>query len=86
VLPSDALEAPLEAARWLVKIALHCGGHDNVTVAVLPFPGHSAGPHRSDASSSNGKWPPRYAPVAGGVRIRPVRSDGDGRSGTILGT
>jgi serine/threonine protein phosphatase PrpC len=85
VLPTDALEAPLEAARWLVKIALHCGGHDNVTVAVLPFRSRSAGPHRSGTSSSNGEWPHRYAPAAGGVRIRPAGSDGDGRSGTILG-
>lgn len=84
VLPTDALEAPLEAARWLVKIALHCGGHDNVTVAVLPFPVRSAGPHRS-GTSSNGEWPHRYAPAVGGVRIRPAGSDGGGRSGTILG-
>lgn len=38
-LPADALEAPLTAACRLVEIALHRGGHDNVTVAVLPFPG-----------------------------------------------
>ncbi|MDQ2882197.1 MAG: serine/threonine-protein phosphatase [Actinomycetota bacterium] len=35
-LPAQALEAPLDAARRLVEIALHSGGHDNVTVAVLP--------------------------------------------------
>ncbi|MGH3780570.1 MAG: PP2C family protein-serine/threonine phosphatase [Pseudonocardiaceae bacterium] len=35
-LPAQALEAPLDAARQLVEIALHSGGHDNVTVAVLP--------------------------------------------------
>jgi serine/threonine protein phosphatase PrpC len=34
-LPADALDAPLDAARRLVEIALHCGGHDNITVAVL---------------------------------------------------
>jgi serine/threonine protein phosphatase PrpC len=34
-LPADALDAPLDAARHLVEIALHCGGHDNITVAVL---------------------------------------------------
>jgi serine/threonine protein phosphatase PrpC len=38
-LGSEALEAPLTAARRLVEIALHRGGHDNVTVAVLPFTG-----------------------------------------------
>jgi serine/threonine protein phosphatase PrpC len=42
-LPADALEAPLDAARQLVEIALHSGGHDNVTVAVLPFVSCSAG-------------------------------------------
>ncbi len=36
-LPAQALEAPLDAARRLVEIALNCGGHDNITVAVLPF-------------------------------------------------
>ena len=41
-LPADALEAPLDAARRLVEIALHRGGRDNVTVAVLPFVNHPA--------------------------------------------
>jgi serine/threonine protein phosphatase PrpC len=36
-LPADALEAPLDAARRLVEIALQSGGRDNITVAVLPF-------------------------------------------------
>jgi serine/threonine protein phosphatase PrpC len=34
-LPAGAFEAPLDAARHLVEIAMHCGGHDNITVAVL---------------------------------------------------
>jgi serine/threonine protein phosphatase PrpC len=34
-LPAGTLEAPLDAARRLVEIALDCGGHDNITVAVL---------------------------------------------------
>lgn len=38
-LPARALRAPLNAARRLVEIALHSGGRDNVTVAVLPFAG-----------------------------------------------
>ncbi|GGX50551.1 hypothetical protein GCM10010358_00050 [Streptomyces minutiscleroticus] len=36
--PLDAAERPLHAARVLVGHALDGGGHDNVTVAVLPFP------------------------------------------------
>jgi serine/threonine protein phosphatase PrpC len=36
-LPAQALEAPFDAARRLVEIALRRGGHDNITVAVLPF-------------------------------------------------
>lgn len=36
-LPTKALQAPLDAARELVEVALHHGGRDNITVAVLPF-------------------------------------------------
>ncbi|MCA1670831.1 MAG: serine/threonine-protein phosphatase [Actinobacteria bacterium] len=36
-LPVEALDAPLHAARELVEVALHRGGRDNITVAVLPF-------------------------------------------------
>ncbi|MFI7287004.1 PP2C family protein-serine/threonine phosphatase [Streptomyces anulatus] len=35
--PADAQEQPLRAARMLVGHALDGGGHDNVTVALLPF-------------------------------------------------
>lgn len=38
VLPYDAPSRPLESARTLVTHALDGGGHDNVTVAVVPFP------------------------------------------------
>jgi serine/threonine protein phosphatase PrpC len=38
VLPLDAAARPLHSARVLVGHALDGGGHDNVTVAVLPFP------------------------------------------------
>ncbi|WP_030738911.1 PP2C family serine/threonine-protein phosphatase [Streptomyces sp. NRRL S-31] len=38
VLPADAAARPLHSARVLVGHALDGGGHDNVTVAVLPFP------------------------------------------------
>ncbi|MFJ2027773.1 protein phosphatase 2C domain-containing protein [Streptomyces sp. NPDC087897] len=35
--PADARERPLHAARVLVGHALDGGGHDNVTVALMPF-------------------------------------------------
>ncbi|WP_030866319.1 PP2C family serine/threonine-protein phosphatase [Streptomyces violaceoruber] len=37
-MPPDAANRPLHAARVLVGHALDGGGHDNVTVALLPFP------------------------------------------------
>ncbi|MFD3516791.1 PP2C family protein-serine/threonine phosphatase [Streptomyces sp. NPDC058657] len=37
-LPADAAARPLHSAQVLVGHALDGGGHDNVTVAVLPFP------------------------------------------------
>ncbi|MEZ7159212.1 protein phosphatase 2C domain-containing protein [Streptomyces sp. MAD19A] len=36
--PADAAARPLHAARALVGHALDGGGHDNVTVALVPFP------------------------------------------------
>ncbi|MFJ6459987.1 PP2C family serine/threonine-protein phosphatase [Streptomyces sp. NPDC091387] len=36
--PADAYERPLHGAQVLVGHALDGGGHDNVTVALLPFP------------------------------------------------
>ncbi|MGW3119089.1 PP2C family serine/threonine-protein phosphatase [Streptomyces sp. NPDC001107] len=38
VVPPDAAVRPLHSARVLVGHALDGGGHDNVTVAVVPFP------------------------------------------------
>ncbi|MCP3817775.1 protein phosphatase 2C domain-containing protein [Streptomyces sp. A3M-1-3] len=38
VLPADSHHRPLHSAQVLVGHALDGGGHDNVTVAVLPFP------------------------------------------------
>ncbi|WP_156725098.1 protein phosphatase 2C domain-containing protein [Streptomyces apocyni] len=38
VIPADAGQRPLHSAQVLVGHALDGGGHDNVTVAVLPFP------------------------------------------------
>ncbi|WP_442816582.1 protein phosphatase 2C domain-containing protein [Streptomyces sp. NBC_01304] len=37
-IPVDAAQRPLHSAQVLVGHALDGGGHDNVTVAVLPFP------------------------------------------------
>jgi serine/threonine protein phosphatase PrpC len=37
-IPADARTRPLHSARTLLGVALDGGGHDNVTVAVLPFP------------------------------------------------
>ncbi|MCA1224122.1 PP2C family protein-serine/threonine phosphatase, partial [Streptomyces sp. 8L] len=41
--PRDASARPLHAAQVLVGLALDGGGHDNVTVAVLPFAPSAAG-------------------------------------------
>ncbi|MFJ9726829.1 protein phosphatase 2C domain-containing protein [Streptomyces sp. NPDC101209] len=41
--PADADQHPLHSARVLVGHALDGGGHDNVTVAVVPFPAVSQG-------------------------------------------
>ncbi|MHC3470323.1 PP2C family serine/threonine-protein phosphatase [Streptomyces sp. 7R007] len=38
IVPTDAAVRPLHCARVLVGHALDGGGHDNVTVAVVPFP------------------------------------------------
>ncbi|MER6073163.1 PP2C family serine/threonine-protein phosphatase [Streptomyces sp. NPDC001817] len=43
VVPVDAAARPLHSARVLVGHALDGGGHDNVTVAVVPFPAPSQG-------------------------------------------
>lgn len=41
--PRDALTRPLHSAQHLVGYALDGGGHDNVTVAVVPFPAPPGG-------------------------------------------
>ncbi|MFC8170563.1 PP2C family serine/threonine-protein phosphatase [Streptomyces sp. NPDC057325] len=46
VVPADAADRPLHSARVLVGHALDGGGHDNITVALVPFavPPQGAGP------------------------------------------
>ncbi|MEU6080777.1 PP2C family serine/threonine-protein phosphatase [Streptomyces sp. NPDC047108] len=41
--PADARTRPLHSAQALVGYALDSGGHDNVTVAVVPFPSPAQG-------------------------------------------
>ncbi|GAA2040213.1 MULTISPECIES: PP2C family protein-serine/threonine phosphatase [Streptomyces] len=38
LVPAGARETPLPTAQQLVRHALESGGHDNITVAVIPFP------------------------------------------------
>lgn len=49
--PEAALSRPLMAAQHLVGYALDGGGHDNVTVAVVPFPGPAAAPQQTDGAA-----------------------------------
>ena len=39
--PADARARPLPGCQALVGFALDGGGHDNVTVALVPFPGQA---------------------------------------------
>lgn len=70
--PADARTRPLRSAQHLVGFALDSGGHDNVTVAVIPFPpapgrapagppSHTAAPFEppSPPPSPRGAAPPR---------------------------
>ncbi|AWZ10499.1 PP2C family serine/threonine-protein phosphatase [Streptomyces sp. ICC4] len=50
VLPSDAAVRPLHSAQVLVGHALDGGGHDNVTVAVVPFSAPPQSPSASPAA------------------------------------
>lgn len=57
VLPADAAARPLHSAQVLVGHALDGGGHDNVTVAVVPFtalaqPSPDAQPEREPATEA----------------------------------
>ncbi|GAA2140837.1 hypothetical protein GCM10009760_24380 [Kitasatospora kazusensis] len=53
VVPADAGTDPLGAAQVLVKFAVAAGGHDNITVAVLPItPVAADGPAHADEEYS----------------------------------
>ncbi|MHA6759976.1 PP2C family protein-serine/threonine phosphatase [Streptacidiphilus sp. PAMC 29251] len=52
VVPADARTRPLEAARELVRLACERGGHDNITVAVLPCLPVPVSTNRPPAASS----------------------------------
>uniref|UniRef100_UPI001FB79F53 PP2C family protein-serine/threonine phosphatase n=1 Tax=Streptomyces sp. YIM 98790 TaxID=2689077 RepID=UPI001FB79F53 len=56
VVPAAARRQPLASAQHLVRYALDSGGHDNVTVAVIPFPtaGISLQPEESEAHRAAG--------------------------------
>ncbi|MFJ3879608.1 PP2C family protein-serine/threonine phosphatase [Streptomyces sp. NPDC090077] len=49
VLPADAADRPLHSAQVLVGHALDGGGHDNITVAVVPFAGPAQDPAEAPA-------------------------------------
>lgn len=69
VLPSDAAARPLHSAQVLVGHALDGGGHDNVTVAVVPFaaPPEAEAPPGAEAEAAAGAGPG----VAADLRHRP---------------
>ncbi|MGW5850449.1 protein phosphatase 2C domain-containing protein [Streptomyces sp. NPDC055254] len=51
VLPADAATRPLHSAQVLVGHALDGGGHDNVTVAVVPFAAQPDAPPEQEAEA-----------------------------------
>nr|WP_251050846.1 protein phosphatase 2C domain-containing protein [Streptomyces sp. ISL-86] len=62
VLPADAAARPLHSAQVLVGHALDGGGHDNVTVAVVPFaapPSPEAEPQAEAAADAEAEAEPR---------------------------
>jgi serine/threonine protein phosphatase PrpC len=84
--PADARSEPLRSARHLVGLALDGGGHDNITVAVLPFPPAPARSaeraHASDSAPTPAGQgvtgpaqgfgpPPAAAPPVPGVAVPP---------------
>ncbi|MFD9676971.1 PP2C family protein-serine/threonine phosphatase [Streptomyces sp. NPDC059981] len=65
VLPADAADRPLHSAQVLVGHALDGGGHDNVTVAIVPFspepdtaPAPAAAPEAGTGAAPGGEAEP----------------------------
>ncbi|MFF5263546.1 protein phosphatase 2C domain-containing protein [Actinomadura viridis] len=67
--------ALLGTARGLVRTALDAGGHDNVTVAVIPFPPAKQSPAKqSPAKQSHNKRSPAEQPPAKSAAPTPAAS------------
>lgn len=69
VLPADAADRPLHSAQVLVGHALDGGGHDNITVAVVPFAGPAQEPPQPPAEAhaqpeAEPEAEPRFRPGA----------------------
>ncbi|MFE9562069.1 protein phosphatase 2C domain-containing protein [Streptomyces sp. NPDC006487] len=64
VLPYDAAVRPLHSAQVLVGHALDGGGHDNVTVAVVPFTATPQTPQTPPANHTSTAGPGPAAPQA----------------------
>ncbi|MEV0410940.1 protein phosphatase 2C domain-containing protein [Streptomyces sp. NPDC050448] len=72
VLPSDAAARPLHSAQVLVGHALDGGGHDNVTVAVVPFAA-PPGPEAAQAAAETAA----AAPVAAAARPQQPQAESE---------
>jgi len=82
-----ALSDPLAAASALVSFALECGGMDNVTVVLAPFPlrpAHSAGPPAdrpadpsADPATDLADHPESHEPAAPSARLDPEEKPAD---------
>ncbi len=66
-IPADAAARPLAGARALLGVALDGGGHDNVTVAVLPFPAAVSRAGFATRASSRRERPGGRRSRAGGL-------------------
>ncbi|THA30314.1 protein phosphatase 2C domain-containing protein [Streptomyces sp. A1547] len=68
VLPADAAARPLHSAQVLVGHALDGGGHDNVTVAVVPFAA-PAGPGAAEPAAAASR--PQQPQAEAEAEVRP---------------
>ncbi|MEU8433553.1 protein phosphatase 2C domain-containing protein [Streptomyces sp. NPDC029216] len=64
ILPPDAAERPLHCAQVLVGHALDGGGHDNITVAVVPFTAEAPAAEAEQEAESVAEAADRGAPAA----------------------